>query len=59
MVFVIQASVTAKIADCSSVALLGISSRGVKLKADPNSRVVKQLNLGFFYAYVQNYRMVN
>ena len=42
-----------------TVALLGISSRWVKLLANRNSRVVNQLKLWFCSAYIQNSRLVN
>ena len=40
-------------------ASLGILPRVVKLLADQNSRMVKQLKLGFCYAFIKNSRVVN
>ena len=40
-------------------ASLGISPRVVKLLTDQNSRVVKRLELGSYYAFVLNSRVVN
>ena len=42
-----------------SMASLRISSRGVKLLVNQNSRGVKQLKFGYRYACVQNSRVVN